>query len=110
MWKSCNKKTVTIQNVTKKLLQKLQRNGKGNWKWKKESGKRKVEMVILRAQVSRKTEVITAVWRNSWFCLSWKILRIFQLGFSKLFFLNCRCFAKRRNVTTQCFPAQNFSF
>ena len=38
MWKSCNKKTVTIQNVTKKLLQKLQRNGKGNWKWKKESG------------------------------------------------------------------------
>jgi len=54
------------------------------------SGKRKVEMVILRAQVRRKTEVITAVWRNSWFCLSWKILCIFQFGFSKIFFLNCR--------------------
>jgi hypothetical protein len=30
LWKSCNKKNVTILNVTKKLLQKLQKNGKGN--------------------------------------------------------------------------------
>ena len=47
---------------------------------------------------------LTAVWRNSWFCLSWKILWIFQFSFSKIFFLNCRWFAKRRNVITQFSP------
>ena len=33
------------------------------------------------------SQLITAVWRYSWFCLFWKIRWIFQFDFSIIFFL-----------------------
>jgi hypothetical protein len=58
-----------------------------NRKWKMEI---RIRKMLIEKKLKISTEVVTAVWRNSWFCLYWKILRIFQFGFSKIFFLNCR--------------------
>ena len=120
-------KVFSWKNLTESLLKKRSRNyseyitvelENGIWffrnrklnkltsKWKLEN---RIRKVLIEKKLKISTEVITAVWRNSWFCLSWKILRIFQFSFSKLFFLNCRWFAKRRNVITQ-FSLGNFNW
>ena len=84
-----------IQQKLKMFALKFYSESKLKLESEAENGKWYWLLCVLKLE---QNQVVTAVWRNSWFCLSWKILWIFQFSFSKIFCLNCRWFAKRRNV------------